>query len=147
VSPRVAAKMYARAIVVHRGLGVRVTANTFFLGSSVAVIHNLGDVLAGAAPADIPVAIAGRNANFAHYGFAMPNGDRLVAVWSDGKAAENDTGVSRTITLPGSSATKVVAIDVLNGVEQELVIEAANGSLLIRDVLIRDYPTILRLSS
>jgi hypothetical protein len=39
----------------------------------------------------------------------------------------------------------VVGIDVLNGPEQEMIFETENGNLVIRDLLVRDYPIILRL--
>jgi len=40
----------------------------------------------------------------------------------------------------------VSGIDVLNGFEQELIFEADNGSLVVRNLLVRDYPIILRLA-
>jgi hypothetical protein len=40
----------------------------------------------------------------------------------------------------------VVGIDVLNGFEQELVTETENGNLVIRNLLIKDYPIIIRIS-
>lgn len=35
--------------------------------------------------------------------------------------------------------------DVLIGFEQELIIETKNGNLVIRNLLVKDYPIILRL--
>ena len=42
-------------------------------------------------------------------------------------------------------AQKVIGIDVLHGFEQELITEVENGSLIVRNFLIKDYPIILRL--
>lgn len=61
-------------------------------------------------------------------------------------AVEYDPGVPSTLTFPGTSAQKVIGIEVLHGFEQELIIEIENGNLVIRNFLIKDYPIILRLS-
>ena len=42
---------------------------------------------------------------------------------------------------------KVIGIDVLNGFEQELIAETENGNLVVRDLLVKDYPIILRLNN
>ncbi|WP_340114272.1 T9SS type A sorting domain-containing protein [Maribellus mangrovi] len=52
-----------------------------------------------------------------------------------------------TIKLPGFTDKKVYGIDVLNGFEQELVTEVENDSLVIYNLLVKDYPIILRFSS
>jgi len=79
------------------------------------------------------------------FGFSLPNGDRLFALWTDGVAVDDDPGVPSTLTFPGTSAQKVIGIDVLHGFEQELIIENENGDLVIHNFLIKDYPIILRL--
>ena len=79
------------------------------------------------------------------YTFVLPNGDTLVALWTDGVAVDDDPGVSATLTFPGSSVQSVIGIDVLHGFEQELIIETENGNLVIRSLLVKDYPIILRL--
>jgi hypothetical protein len=40
----------------------------------------------------------------------------------------------------------VTGIDVFNGFEQELITENENGNLVIRNLLVKDYPIILRFS-
>jgi hypothetical protein len=66
-------------------------------------------------------------------------------VWTDGVAVDDDPGVPATITFPGTSAEQVIGIDVLHGFEQGLIIEMENGNLVIRELLVKDYPIILRL--
>ncbi|MCJ7433818.1 MAG: cellulase family glycosylhydrolase, partial [Anaerolineales bacterium] len=145
VSRLIAAKYYTRAITEHRGLGVNVTINTFFQVPFLAPIHNLCDMLAGAEPTDITLSLeTNEDANVRYYAFALPNGDRLVALWTNDEAVEDDPGVSVTLTIPGSSAQKVIGVDVFNGFEQELITGAENGDLVIRDLLVKDYPIILR---
>jgi hypothetical protein len=58
---------------------------------------------------------------------------------------EEDPGERATLTIEGVSAQSVIGIDVLNSLEQELIFEMENGDLVIRGLLVRDYPIFLRL--
>ena len=82
----------------------------------------------------------------AHCTFRYPNGDRLLAIWTDGIAQDEDPGVPATITFPGLTAGSVTGIDVLHGFEQELLFETEEGSTIVRDLLVKDYPILIRLS-
>jgi len=108
---------------------------------------NLNTLMNGSRPVAIPVDIASEAENIASYGFALPDGDRLLALWTDGVAAVVDPGVSATLTFPGVSDTTVTGIDVYEGFEQELITSEEDGNLVIRDLLVKDYPIILRLNS
>jgi hypothetical protein len=153
VSAVVAAKHYTRAITLHRGYGVNVTINTFFIeparewidDDAMWPIRNVAKVLAGAQPAALPVTVTGEVENVSQYAFTMENGDRLVGLWINGTPAEDDPGTPVKLTLPGASAQQVVAIDVLHGFEQELVQSAAGGDLVIEGFLLKDYPIFIRL--
>ena len=61
-------------------------------------------------------------------------------------ASDDDPGVNSTLTLHGVTSLKVIAMDVLNSFEQESIASVEDGSLVIRDFLIKDYPIILRLT-
>jgi len=43
------------------------------------------------------------------------------------------------------SGHKVLGIDVLNSFQQELVTSTTDGNLVINNLLVRDYPIILRI--
>ena len=58
------------------------------------------------------------------YGFMLPNGDLLAALWKNGKAVEVDAGVDVMVMIEGVSAITVTGIDVYNGFEQELDFDA-----------------------
>jgi hypothetical protein len=81
-----------------------------------------------------------------YYTFALPDGTHLVALWRDGIAVDNDPGVPATLSFPGFSTQEVVGIDVLHGFEQEMITEIEGGNLVIRDLLVKDYPIFLRLA-
>ena len=103
--------------------------------------------MAGAAAADLPVVIESEAINIKHYVFALPNGDKLLALWTDGAAVEEDPGITTTLTLPGLSDQRMTGIDVLNGIQQEMIIEVENDSLVIRNLMVKDYPIIISSSS
>jgi hypothetical protein len=161
----VCAKYYARGDVRH--LGVDVTAGNLRIdhsyAASTAAVRNLATLMAGAEPQPLPVQVQSTGTNLVvdvvTYTFSLPGDNRLVALWTDGIAAEFDPGITTTVTLPGivdHTATlplpgivdhTVTGIDVLHGFEQQLITSEEDGDLVIRDLLVKDYPIILRLSS
>jgi len=142
-----AAKYFARWIVWHHGMDVGVSVGGYQPDSpwSYPTIRNLNTVMAGNKPIELAVEIESGATNLMSFGFSLPHGDRLFALWTDGVAVDDDPGVPATLTFPNLSAQKVIGIDVLHGFEQELVIEMVDGHLVIRDLLVKDYPIILRL--
>ena len=141
------AKYTARAIVMELGLDIATGLDNFINDRpwSYPTMRNLTTVMAGNQPLEIPVEIESDAARIMSYGFSLPDGNLLFALWSNGVAVDFDPGVPSTLTFPGTSAQKVIGIDVLHGFEQELIIEIVNGNLVIRNFLIKDYPIILRL--
>ena len=144
VFDRTAGKYYAREILHH--LGEDVGAGIIMNGDTqVEVVKRLSTLMAGAQPSFFPVEISA-TANVVSYTFTLPNGDRLVAVWSDINIADEDAATSTTLTFPGLSAQQVVGVDILNGFEQELITEVVDGKLVIRNLLIKDYPLVIQFS-
>lgn len=75
-----------------------------------------------------------------------PRTGSALALWTDGVAVDDDPGVSTTLTFPGRSASGVTGIEVIDGFEQELIAETGNGDVVIRDLLVKDYPLFICLS-
>jgi hypothetical protein len=140
-SPTVAAKYFGRGILMHLGMDIGVGA--FDENSAV---RNLCTVMAGAEPVTLPVQVESTVTNTVSYTFSLPDDKRLVTLWTDGIAVEHDPGVSSTVTLPGFAHHTVVGIDVLHGFEQQAITSEEDGDLVIRDLLMKDYPIILRVS-
>lgn len=142
-----AAKYYARGIVMQLGMDVGVGIGGFQTAApwSYPTMRHLNTVMAGTTPTSLIVNIESEATNIMSYGFILPNGDKLFALWTNGTAVDDDPGVNTTLTFPGLSARKVVGLDVLNGFEQELITEIENGSLVIHNLLLKDYPIILHL--
>jgi hypothetical protein len=58
----------------------------------------------GAAPANLGVHIQTEAPDVTTYAFVLPNGDRMLALWTDGAAVDEDPGVPATLTFTGRSA-------------------------------------------
>lgn len=137
---------------MHLGMDVSVTNNSTPSAFSSrrftdAAITNLCTIMAGAEAISLPLEIEIDATNVMSYSFSLSNGDYLVALWTDGVAVDDDPGISTTLTLPDFSIGEVLGIDVLYGFEQELITETENGNLVISNLLVKDYPTILRLTN
>jgi hypothetical protein len=148
-TPVVAAKYYARAIVMHRGMGIWAGLGGEMYETIVPIamaVRNLSTVLDGAQPIDLTVAIDTQAAEPMSYGFVLPGGDRMFALWTNGGAVDDDPGVPATLTFSGFDPTAVVGIDVINGVQQELITASSAAGLVIEDLLVKDSPIFVRLS-
>lgn len=143
----VAAKYYARGIVMHLGMDIwaGIGGEKYDEILPIAkVVQNLSTVMAGTRPASLPIDIQSGATNIRSYSFSLPNGDNLIAVWTDGVAVDDDPGVKSTLIILGFSAQRVMGIDVLNGFEQQLITNVEDGNLVIRNLLVKDYPIIVR---
>lgn len=142
-----AAKYYARAIVMHLGMeidvGIMVDPRLMKIRSTTG---NLCNIMDGAMVENIPIEIQSQADNIKNYSFSLPNGDKLIILYSDGIAVDNDLGVSSKIIITNYTSWDATGIDVLNGFEQGLISSTENGNLLIEDILIKDYPIIIHLS-
>jgi len=149
-SPTQAAKYYARALAQH--LGSNIIAGVGGEGFDmtppiVAVVKAFCTVMANHLAIDMPVEIdIETEGPVAYCAFRYPNGDRMLAIWTDGIAQDEDPGVPAIVTFRGLTAETVSGIDVLHGFEQELIFEIDGEDTVIQDLLVRDYPLLIRLS-
>ncbi len=142
-----AAKYLASSIVQHRGYGFHVgLAENLEHEIKEPVIENLCTLLAGASPAEIPVAVGEEIDHLNMYGFETYEGDLLITIWSDVTARDDFQGIVTSLRLEGIQADKITGIDVLNSTQQELVFSKENGGVSVPDVVIRDYPMFFRFS-
>ncbi len=150
-----AAKYFLRAIVINRGLGVWAgistpTEDLALRGTSTVPSFfqtgpRLTTVMDGAQPIHLSVRIESEAADIASYGFSLPNGDRMLALWSDGPATDDDRGISAVLTFTRRSAESAVGIDVLKGFEQELITTREGPNLVIGNGIVKNYPIFVRL--
>ena len=110
------------------------------------MVHNLTTVMEGNRAGDISMTVQSEAPRVTSYSFSLPNGDELIALWNDGVAKDFDEGVESALTVEGHSGWKATGIDVLNGFEQELTSSSKGTDLVIEKFLLKDYPTLVRLS-
>ncbi len=142
-----AAKYYLRGILMHLGMDVGISLGGFQTSASWSfpAIRNISTVMAGATPTNLTVNVDSESTNILSYAFTLPNSDGLLAIWTNGVAVSADPGISTTLTFPDQSAQQAVIIDPLYGFEQELNTAMENGNLIIRNLLVKDYPIIIKL--
>jgi Glycosyl hydrolase family 1 len=143
-----AAKYYGRGVVMN--LGLRLWAgvggeNYDQIQPIPVMMRNLGTALGGATAADLPVDIRSGSANYMTYGFALADGGKLVAVWTNDAAVDDDTPVQTDLAFPGLSGWQAVGVDPLLGLQQRLNVSSAGDTLLVQGLLVPDYPRFIRL--
>jgi len=142
-----AAKYLGRGIVMNLGMNITVTAPVRSDRPRNNIVKNLCTIMAGAEPFNMSIEIESEATNIRNYSFSLPNGDKLVSLWTDGVAVDQDPGVETDLTLYGLTGQEVLGIDILEGYQQPIVASSENGNLIIKDLLVRDYPTILLIYS
>jgi hypothetical protein len=143
---RLAEKYYIRAIVSHLGMDVAFMGNVEHFNNPS--IQYLCTLLAGHEVIDMPVIIEiDHDGPFAYCTFRYPDDDRMLAVWTDDVAVDEDSGVTARITFPGLIARSVNGIDVLHGLKHKLDFEIEGESTVVSNVLVKDYPIMIRLKN
>ena len=144
----IAAKYYTRSIVMHLGMDVDAFVDVDSRLTNVySTVRNMATIMEGTTPTSLDVEIHSDATNIMSYGFSGPNGETMVALWTDGIAVESDPGIAADLIFPGFGDSGVTGLDALHGFEQELITETNNGDLVIPELLVRDYPIILRLTN
>jgi hypothetical protein len=141
----ISAKYYGRSIIMNLSENITVILP---LGKGTLkriVIQNLCTIMAGAEPVSFPIEIQSEATNIENYTFSLPDESYLIALWTDSVAVDSDPGVESNIILQDFSAQKVIGMDVLNGFEQQIVTNIEDGNLVIKNLLVKDYPIILHL--
>jgi hypothetical protein len=77
----------------------------------------------------------------------LAQGGLMIGAWLAGKSVDKQPGVATDLVVLAPKCSKVVGIDTLNGIEQELNFRRDGDRLVIPGVVIRDYPLMLRLQN
>ena len=148
------AKCVSGGIIMHLGLQVMPYVVDVYGDHATAqqlpspyhyVIKTLRTLMDGAEPTGFEVEFSDKNSRFNCYTFDLP-GNRLgsgvmVAIWIDkGGAAQTN------VLLKNITAGKVVAVDSLNGFEQDMDFTCTNKGVVVENLVIRDYPLMLKIT-
>ncbi|HEY69261.1 MAG TPA: hypothetical protein G4O08_01630 [Anaerolineae bacterium] len=146
-----AAKYYGRSILEHQARGhiTSLAGLAYEAGfPKMTVISNLATLLDQAEPVSLDISLDSSVDNIDAYAFEYNDGGLMLALWLDGFASDtNGIAVSTTVTLPEITASEVTGVDILFSIEQLLRFDQTTAGLKIPDVLVRDYPIILRIAT
>ena len=107
------------------------------------VTRNLATLLDELEPGELEYSIDGAPPNLEAFALQAPDG-RALAIWLGGHAKDQCVGVPVDVHLkvPCRTAT---AFDPMNGVSQELVLTRSGDAMLLKGLLVRDWPLVIRL--
>jgi hypothetical protein len=81
-----------------------------------------------------------------HLVYTLAKGnEKAVAVWLTGSVGDEDPAVQTDIIIPGQKFSKAIGVDIINGTEQQLVIETKDNDTVIKAILLKDWPLIIKL--
>ena len=144
--PEIAAKYIGRMIAINRGMNISVgtsgtnSSERFYEGI---MIRNMAYLLDGLDAADFPVAVDSDSQLVRYYTFTDQAGKHYLAIWNDDAAGIDDDGTTCIITLPNLSASTVVIYDPFNSLQQQLNFTTDNNGLILKGMLLSDYPKII----
>jgi hypothetical protein len=148
-SEPVATKYFLRTTVLHRSLDfITILAPPGVHDPNLPktqAIHANNEILAGAGPTPVALTLRSQARLVQRATFRYANGDALVALWRDGLPRDSDPGIAATLTLPAQAGRTATVLDPLRQRQQKLVTSSRNGSLVIKGLLVRDYPLFVRL--
>ena len=109
------------------------------------VTRNLATMLDELEPGELEYAIDRAPAYLESYAMKSSDGPAL-AIWLAGHAKDHCEGVAVDVRLK-TPCSKATAFDPVNGVSQPLDITAAGDGAVLKGVLVRDWPIVIRLES
>jgi hypothetical protein len=105
------------------------------------VTRNLATTLEDLEPAEFGYAVDGA-AEMKAYAFQGPD-DRVLALWLPERPSDMCAGIPADVSVD-LACEEVVGYEPLNGTAQVLQAEQVGGRTLLRGVVVRDYPLLLR---
>jgi len=143
------AKYFARTIIMHRAMDIITDAGGIWPERTWVcnTVQNLCTLMDEVTTDTLDIQIQCDAAHLKSYSFSMPDGDKLIAFYRDNVAVDADPGLPAIINIHGFVDKTVFGIDVLTGFQQEMITGEENGSLVIRNLLVKDYPIILKITS
>lgn len=143
--PEVASKYFARMIVINLGLNINVgTSGLNFYERPIEgkMVRNLAYLMDGLHAVPLTVAVESDSKLIRYYTFEDMNGDQFIIIWNDDKASVDIKDTSATLELENTSALSVIAYNPFLMNIQNLNFENNPTGIVLKDLLIKDYPLI-----
>ena len=83
--------------------------------------------------------------SFECFTFERDSGDRMIAAWIPGQVGDKIVESKTKVTVPGIKASGCSVIDLFNGIRQELNFHTSGRDTVLKGMLIKDYPTLIRI--
>ncbi len=106
------------------------------------VLRNLATILDGVEPGAFDYSIESGGVLLDAYTMTR-TGESLLSIHRPGPITDDPVPVAAEIRLPGAFRS-IAVVDPLNGVEQPLDYRVVDGTAVIQDLLVRDYPVLIR---
>lgn len=97
--------------------------------------------------AEFPVSFTGEEQ---FVSFTFESGDKkelMLAAWIPVPDADEFAEAKSDVTLPGVQAKRAWVVDIFNGTEQELCVTPKGKDTVLNGMLIKDYPTFIRVKN
>jgi hypothetical protein len=107
------------------------------------VLRSISTVLDGFKAAPFELRFTG-DRKYNCYTFRRGDHELMATAWIPGKTKDGLAEAKSDLTFSGVSAQRGWVLDVLNGTEQELNLTATGNDTMLKDILIKDYPTFVR---
>jgi hypothetical protein len=106
------------------------------------VTRNLATMLDGLEPGEFEYSIDRAPPRLEAFALKSPDGQAL-AIWLGGRAKDHCEGIPVDVRLK-VACRKATAYDPMNGVTQELTVTPSGDAVLLKGVLVRDWPLVIR---
>jgi hypothetical protein len=151
-SKPVAAKYYARGIVIARGEDMYAGIGGEYYDSVpdiVRIVQNLSAVLSGAEATsglDVRIESEAGIGDIRSYAFSLGDGSYLLAFWRDVSAVDADLGAPIRLIFPDLRAQQIIGSDAMCGFQQDLLAQQEGANLAIDGLLAKDFPVFIHLT-
>jgi len=110
------------------------------------VMRNLCTLMQGAKPSEtVAAALLNRARSVDIAEFILPDGAYCIGLWLTDKSGDFCEGFETDLSIKGIEAGEIFGVDTLNGFEQKLNYRQRQAEVIIPNILIRDYPLLLRI--
>jgi hypothetical protein len=106
--------------------------------------RNIATVMDDFYPKEVPARFTSQK-EILSFTFTRGENESMIAAWINGGQNDAMVETKADVTLPGMQAKKAWVVEIMNGTEQRLNIEAQGDGTIIKGMLLKDYPAFMRL--